>query len=246
MREALAKQPQVLLYLYGALAFMNPVQISRFVECAKQAWLMLRWLHPEVCLEPYLPGVHDTVGHGDDIGGIRKMCCSIPSNLEEATEWADASLSFDFARDPESGTSGNAIKGLRGRVADLRGERVPPVVLRFAARLKDKGEQEKMLGEIQYAFCVDHACTDGVGVYMVAGKYLALLAEQLSDSISKELDWAKCVDNLPMPWIGVMNSEQRTDGAGFAKNVNLLQEKIDEYIVCARRHSLLWYCLHSY
>ena len=229
VREALARQNQVLLYLYGELSFKNPIQISKFVERARCAWMRLRWLHPEVCLGPYLPNAHGSVSGMDDEES-RKMCCPVPSSHEEVMAWAKATLSFDFERN-------NAFLGLRERVAELRKDRVPPVVLRFAASGEQVVGENKMLIKVQYAFCVDHSCTDGIGMYLIAGIYLALLAEQLSDSAPKNLDWASCVDNLPVPWVRILNREQRTGGVELEKSVIALRGQIDEYLVCARKES---------
>ena len=234
MLKARTKPPQVLLYLSGELSFKVPITNSEFTARAKQAWMAVRWQHPEICLGPYLSG--------DDKQGKEapQMCCPIPSSEEEAAAWADATLKFDLARNSENGTMGKAVAYLRSRVTELKGEHMPPVSLQFAATSGGETWKDGILKGVQYAFCVDHACTDGVGTYLIAGRYFAVLAKYIGGGVDERevgLDWRRCMENLPEPWLGVMNQEQRTWGVEFEKNVNTIQGKIERFAVCTKRSS---------
>lgn len=80
-----------------------------------------------------------------------------------------------------------------------------------------------------------YACTDGIGVYLIAGRYFMMLAGQSGHSDESMSDRARCADNLPNFWVKIMNREQRTEGAEFQRNVDRLLEKINRFVVCARQ-----------
>ena len=196
----------------------------------------MRSLHPEICLKPYLTKSQSLPSDGDgEKDQDRKMCCAVPLNQEEATAWAESTLILDFAEEAEPVRSKNAIGLAREHVANPRKDHVYPVSLRFSKVSRKDG----MIGETQYVFCVDHTCTDGVGVYLIAGKYFALLADGLCNPVRKELEWVKCFNNLPVPWVAVMNQKQNTTGTDFERNTNAVQEKILQSTVSART------CFHS-
>lgn len=51
----------------------------------------------------------------------------------------------------------------------------------------------------QVVVYADHLATDGIGVRILLGKYLALLAEILQGGVRKETDWTRGKENLSRP-----------------------------------------------
>ena len=227
VRMTQAKQPQCLMYLSGTLSFQTPIKPSEFAIRAEKAWLALRWQCPEVVLKPHVPRPDD----GSD-GKVAMMECRIPPSEQDAIEWARNSLSFNFAEAPEWIPAGKAVAYLRTRRAELMVQPLgDPVALQFTNIEGEKvGQWEEMRG-VEYAFCVDHACTDGVGAHIIAGRYFGLLAEYLGGSVQDERKWAECVENLHKPWVGIMNKEQKTEGPEFEGNIQALKDQVMSFSV---------------
>lgn len=76
---------------------------------------------------------------------------------------------------------------------------------------------------------VDHVVADGIGVRILAGRWLKLLAEEMG-SAAVGNDEAKC---LPPPWTEVMNRQQTTSGPEFVSAVRRQREFLITDCVCS-------------
>jgi len=98
--------------------------------------------------------------------------------------------------------------------------------------LMRRSEEEVLPQLIGAKFClkVDHGLADGIGAYLLAGKYLKLLAEMLGGRADKRIEWAKAACNIPKAWVGLLNEKQKTYGKEFEEsvdgNTNLVMESM--------------------
>ena len=72
-------------------------------------------------------------------------------------------------------------------------------------------------------FHVDHLCSDGIGIRILAHHFFWLLAAELgatSDRMWREINWQRNAEHLPPPWTDLMNNNQRTNGASFDEVVH--------------------------
>ena len=84
------------------------------------------------------------------------------------------------------------------------------------------GRSEETLPQLIGAkFClrVDHGLADGMGAYIVAGKYLKLVAEELGGRADNGIEWAKAAGNMPKAWVEMLNEKQKTTGKEFEEGV---------------------------
>ena len=177
------------LYLSGRLSLKDPSKTIRDFGLGTQtAWLRLLFEHPEVASRPSIDG--------KDGGAVVK--CHVPKSEDEAIQWAMRTLRVDC--DAPWGVDANGAEEVLREM-----EIGDPVCVRIHPRLSGKGL------EAEYAFCFDHQSMDGVGAHIVAGKFFWMLAEELGGKGSKN-DWEKCAENLPPPWVGIMNDKQKIEG----------------------------------
>ena len=179
----------------------------KFGRAAKHAWLRLRFEFPEVILGP---------SKEQDENGNLLLELSIPRSDEEAREWVERSLFLDLCKEDQS-----AEDEIRQAVVK------DPVCVRLNARV----DQESMVAEVDFAFRVDHMTADGVGAYILAAYFFKFLAHTLSAG-EVTFDWEGLKRRLPTPWVGMMNSEQRTEGKQFEDGVKNLTNLVMGASVC--------------
>ena len=82
-------------------------------------------------------------------------------------------------------------------------------------------------------FClrVDHGLADGIGTYILAGKYLELLAKQLASREDENFPWMKATENIPKAWVEMLNEQQKTAGRAFEENVRMNTNLVLEWTV---------------
>jgi hypothetical protein len=64
-------------------------------------------------------------------------------------------------------------------------------------------ESEHLVERVAFILNADHQITDGIGIRILLGRFLALLAESLSlpHVLEKQLDWYQSVNNLSPPYV---------------------------------------------
>lgn len=194
------------MFLSGRFTLTGPcstLSLEAFGNAAEHAWLRVRCEFPEVVLGP-------SSEQGED--GSILLELKIPGSDGEAREWMRRSLFFGTC---EEGNS--AEEEMRQAVI------THPVCVRLTARV----DQEGKVAGAEFAFRVDHMTADGVGAYILAGCYFEFLAHAVSGR-EATLDWEALKGKLPMPWVGMMNSEQRTEGKEFEEGVKNLTNLVME------------------
>ncbi len=160
------------------------------MDCARRAWVNLRWEHPELYLEPPDRGPRD-----HPLAISLNMCCVIPTCELEAEDWVNLSFFLEFEKDEAAvaydrdASRDAGLAKVRKMVAKLcerrGGQREAPSALRLLIRVNEKNLTES----VHFTFCVDHCWTDGVGTYSFAGRYFTLLARELSNPGEARRDW---------------------------------------------------------
>ena len=234
VRKAQAMQPPCLLYLNGSLELRNPITKSDLEIQARAAWLALRCFHPEVDLKP--SPKPSTRSQRDD-GSVIEVECRILASAEEAQAWADKTFWFT-SNDHHTKTEDRSSR------ANLR--QAPfdhPVFLQIIAieMVGNTGSEEgqidtnlsnTVVSNIEFLFRVDHSCTDGIGVYVIANSYFKLLSECFDHHASFDLDWNASTANFSQPWMGLLNREQKFDGQFWLEERNKLVRQVKEWSVC--------------
>ena len=141
---------------------------------------------------------------------------SIPESDREATEWAKRSLFLDTCEDGKSVEDEMMQAGIE-----------EPVGLRLNARV----DQEGKVVAAEFAFRADHLTTDGVGAYVLAGCFFKFLAHAVGGR-EEIFDWDALRRKVPIPWVDMMNSAQRTEGKEFEEGIRVLTNLLTEAAVC--------------
>lgn len=198
--------------------------MNLFFQAAEKAWFRLRFEHPEV-----------VQNHTGDFNadGSAIMQCEIPRHERVVKDWVKRTFLL--------GIEGPHAGGVASVEVEMRGKEIttdPVSVLWHATYSKPEipGIRRRRLNLenlpqfIGAAFClkVDHGLADGIGAYVLAGKYLKLVGEELGGRAAETMKWAKAVDNLPKAWVRMVNKEQKTGGEEFEKDVRALTELMTE------------------
>lgn len=94
-------------------------------------------------------------------------------------------------------------------------------------RLNARVDQESKEAGAESAFRVDHMTADGVGAYILVAHFLKFLAHAVGGR-EETFDWAALNWKIPMPWVGMMNADQRTEGNEFEDGVQDLTSLVME------------------
>ena len=202
-RQALSPRQ---MFLSGRFSLTNPycnLTLGNFGKAAERAWRRLRLEFPEVLLGP-------SSEQGKD--GSLFLELSIPRSDGEAKEWAERSLFLDTCEDGK-----NAEEEMRQTVIK------DPVCLRLNAKVS---QQSKVAGA-EFAFRVDHMTADGVGAYILAACFFRFLAHAVGGR-EETFDWEASKGRLRTPWVGMMNTEQRTEGKELEEGVKTLKDLVTE------------------
>lgn len=185
----------------------SALRLEAFVKAAECAWLRVRREFPEVVLGP-------SSGQGDD--GSILLELKVPGSDGEAREWMRRSLFFGICEEGK-------------RVEEEMRHTVPsqPVCVRLNARV----DQECKVSGVDFAFRVDHMTADGVGAYIVTACFLKFLANAVGGR-EQTFDWKALNGEIPTPWVGMMNTDQRTEGKEFDEGAKSLTNLVMEANVC--------------
>jgi len=91
---------------------------------------------------------------------------------------------------------------------------------------------------------VDHQVTDGIGIRIILGRYLASLAAALDrqdDFTDERIDWRESWKNMSPAWVSIMNEEQLLSGPGYERiaemNRDIIFNKLVRLFVSGKLYS---------
>lgn len=208
------------LFLSGTITFKSPLSsIHEFSAVAVDSWMRLRFSFPEVVLK----------FSGDFVGGNAIMECQIPRTDGEANDWARRTSYLEdtvLEADPML----SAERQMREHdISD-------PVCLQLNAIASQDADNEHVLGS-EFCFRVDHQLADGMGVYILAGNFFKILAGEVGREESEKIEWAKAAENIPEPWVRMMNANQKAESKHFEERGKKNAELVLESVVCSIRYS---------
>ena len=106
-----------------------------------------------------------------------------------------------------------------------------PVCVRLNYIRRPNSHYKPVVGT-EFCFRVDYQLADGMGVYILAGNFFKIFAKEASRDNDEKIEWEKAVENIPEPWVFMMNAKQETEGKGFEEMVTKNAELVLEAIVC--------------
>jgi hypothetical protein len=192
------------IFLGGALALETPISEKSFIEAAKSAWQQLRFELPELVASAQYEG-----------DGKAYMRCKIPDDDDEASLWAAQTILVDH-EERDLGFEYLRKKVLLAKTGALESE---PAILLFHPKVRAHGE---LVLSLEFLLNVDHQVTDGIGIRILLGRYLALLAASLAkhdDLPDLKVNWQESSKHLSPAWSNIMNQEQLTSGPEYERVV---------------------------
>ena len=87
---------------------------------------------------------------------------------------------------------------------------------------------DSRVSKVEFLLNLDHTITDGIGIRILAGKFLRNFARELGRSHDQKysryqvnFDWkyAEKVTDPPLPWTELMNGDQLTAGESYREAV---------------------------
>ena len=203
------------LFLSGTFTFHSPLSWPKFRKDVVRAWLRLRFEFPEVVLK---------FSGGYNTDGSPIMECRIPLSETEAQEWVAKTLYLgDTGLDSQ--TESSAEDQIRMESVEY------PVCVRLNHTRRPNSHYDPIVGA-DFCFRVDHQLADGMGVYILAGNFLKVFAQEVGRDNGEKIEWEKAVENIPEPWVLMMNAKQETGGDIFEERVTKNTELVLEAIVC--------------
>ncbi|KAL8910231.1 MAG: hypothetical protein Q9171_004474 [Xanthocarpia ochracea] len=192
------------LFLGIQAKLCTEVELNSIIRVAGQAWLRLRFDHPEIALQ--------AVSSADSKGW---MGCPIPCDDREAKCWQQKTLS---RRHGHKAYDFSYAVSLAGQWNYEQREADGSTTLMVYARCSPV--DMKVTG-VSFLFRVDHTYADGIGIRLIGDSYLRLFAQYLTDKPddSELPPWQHAARNLSPPWIELMNEQQKTSGEVFERNV---------------------------
>jgi hypothetical protein len=185
------------LFLGGNILLAQATGFDQVTVAARRAWKELRFQHPEIVV---------TARCTDK--GKRLVEYMIPGGEDEAEQWAERTLITEVSSEELS------FSELRSRISLRQYDVTDPASLYLQAKsdLKDR------VLRVNFLFNVDHLCTDGIGIRILANCFFCLLTQHLvsGDNVREEsFNWQESARNLPPLWTSLMNQAQRTSGVDY-------------------------------
>lgn len=204
------------LYLSGLITLETPCPSKMFGKAARIAWLRLRYEHPEVVM-----------GSNGDFAddGSAIIECEIPADEYSAEDWMRRTLTLGTTL-PDLGHA----KAMRSAERKLREKRADDTVQLLLDAISSEGDSQE-IGAAAFSFCVGHQMADGIGTYIVAGAFLDDLAKNLGGRTEQFLDWRRAAENIPEPWVQMMNSSQQEEGKEFEESAKRTRDLVFESYV---------------
>ena len=189
------------IFISGSLHLNSPTTHRRLHGAANKAWRALRFEVPELVVSSGMCGKD----------GQAFMQYQAPGNEEEIAHWIQRSSRF------QHGVQKLEFNDLRAKLVHIRGSQYTDRTFLLAhAQAQDQDDESVSCAQI--ILYVDHTVTDGIGIRIIFGKYLTLLASYLGKSPNApqvQLNWEDSARNLYAPWISLMNEEQIISGPEY-------------------------------
>lgn len=202
------------LYLTGHVTPLTKSTIQgAFFQAAKRAWMRMRFEYPEIVQ------LHSGRFYPD---GSAIMQCEIPMDEAAARAWVGRTCHTVLDPVGVIGAMEVAEEAMRKRkFAD-------PVAVILQATYSQSAEGKSTSTGAAFSMRVDHGLADGMGAYLLAGKYFRILGEELGGREEEQIDWKEAARRIPKCWVELLNEEQRTEGEDFEEavrcNINLVME----------------------
>jgi hypothetical protein len=183
------------MFISASLILDTPLSLSALEVAAKRSWQRLRFEVPEL-------GVDATCGED----GVPYLQYQI-ANDQTIAKWTSRTFAFE--------RSHSALEFQKLRDLIISKKRAQDLDMAFLLfRVETAGDSEVV--SMQLMLNVDHQATDGIGIRIILGKYLNLLASLISDPASgPNYNWQESHKNLSPPWIAVMNEHQAISGPSY-------------------------------
>ena len=152
-----------------------------------------------------------------DDDGSCWLDCSAPDSAV-AKEWLERTVIVNDSR--ESTSDFSAIRDWMNEIKEERRIKDPGLLCLYAFGNTSKPNTSKF----RVLLNVDHIITDGIGIRILAGKFLAHLARELAYSSDHknpenngEFDWnsSGSTQGPPSPWTDLFNEDQLTSGKSY-------------------------------
>ena len=100
---------------------------------------------------------------------------------------------------------------------------------------------DSRISKVDFLLNLDHTATDGIGIRILAGKFLENLARELGRSNDHktsrqkvDLDWKHSdnITDLPSPWMDHLNGDQLMAGRSYEKAVQRQWNFLMQDCVC--------------
>ena len=219
------------MFIGGTISLEHPLPNCTLKSAARNAWRSLRFEIPEL------------VAKGQFQDGKPFMQYETPKDEDEVNKWINRTAFFDQELNDLS------FEGQREKLL----MRKQAFGLDTASLLLYSELDTDFVSRFHLMLNMDHEVTDGIGIRILFGKYLSLLAKFLSGSPEVgEIKWAESSRNLSPPWISIMDEEQVTHGPEYEEmvqmNKTLLLENMVIYLFSYTYQSILsikWLLLNN-
>lgn len=188
------------MFIEGSLTLASLACSSTIAEASKAAWRLLRYEIPELAV---------SAGYGED--GNAYMQYEIPRSDKDVHRWVEKTCFF------ECGKQRVDFEDLVNNVRQKKREHDSEQVFLLLHSVVEKSDD--LVKRIDFILNADHQITDGIGIRILIGRFLALLAQSLNLPLAAQegLDWQQSVTNLSPPWINLVNEEQRFSGPDYER-----------------------------
>jgi hypothetical protein len=213
------------MFISGSLALVSPLPYSALASAARHAWRCLCFQIPELMVS----AICEKDG--------TYMQYQAPKNDRQAHQWVKRTMFF------EHGKQRLDFKELRENILQRRGQNgsdSEQATLLIYSRVQDGNDLAEIFDCI---ITTDHQITDGIGVRILLGQYLSILANSLNGLPGvdeMEIDWQESCRNLSPPWISIMNKEQLKSGPDYEEMVEWSRDILLEKMVMPTPSFLLF------
>ena len=198
------------MFVSGSLVLYASIAQSSLFSAAKRAWRRLRYDSPELVAS----GAFDEDGNA-------AMKYTIPKDNQDVDEWVDQTLLF------QHGPQRMRFETLREEIMQMKAGLDSHKAFLFLHGDSESGDSD-VTKNIDFILNVDHQVTDGIGIRIVLGRYLSLLATELGQrDLPREVQtWERSFENLSPSWITIMHEEQVLTGTEYERNAELNKDII--------------------
>lgn len=199
------------MFLRITISFTSQHALSlvQIHEALTRAWCLLRVESPEIACSS-----------GCDESGNRYMRYQVPSS-EDLQAWAKDTIILDTSRFMVS------FLEARHRVRQQKSVGYS-AFLHVSPEISD---ENGLVHKIGIMFNMDHMYTDGIGIRILAGRFLEILGRVLTSEEKVDLDVETQVQNLSVPYTSLMNENQKSEGKSYESAVARQKEFLLELVV---------------